>query len=134
MYCVYFLFCIVFWNTEAPVVKLFVSTITKEAQKNLQLMTLLKIFQIGEMKLNSDILSTIRIKIKQSEPLNPFAVVSHLLLPNYHRKPGIYRFIAQSLMTKILELWGKAQVGLCVVIFKKLKKIAKNQLNLYPLK
>lgn len=102
------------------------------------MITLLKICQISEIKLNAGILLTIRIKVKQSEPIKPFSVVSHLLVPELPQKArNLYSLPSYLiLMTKILELWEQAmcQLVLCIIIFKKRKKIAKRQLKLCPFK
>lgn len=97
-------------------------------------MTLLKTCQISEIKLNAGILLTIRIKVKQSEPIKP----SYLLVPELPQKArNLYSLPGYLiLMIKILELWEQAicQLVLCVIIFKKQKKIAKRQLKLCPFK
>lgn len=70
------LFC---FEIQTPVVKISFYYYQRGSE-NLQLITLLKICQIGEIKLNPDILLTIRSKIQQSKPLKikPFSVVSCL--------------------------------------------------------
>lgn len=97
-------------------------------------MTLLKTCQISEIKLNAGILLTIRIKVKQSESIKP----SYLLVPELPQKArNLYSLPSYLiLMIKILELWEQAicQLVLCVIIFKKQKKIAKRQLKLCPFK
>lgn len=101
-------------------------------------MTLLKTCQISEIKLNAGILLTIRIKVKQSEPVKAFSVVGYLLVPELPQKArNLYSLPSYLIiMTKILELWEQAicQLVLCVIIFKKRKKRAKRQLKLCPFK
>lgn len=130
----YACFCFVLFcfEIQTPVVKISFYYYQRGSE-NLQLITLLKICQIGEIKLNPDILLTIRSKIQQSKPLKIKALFSSQLFASRittesQKSVFIVQYSHLILMTNILELWGKTMchLVLCIIIFKKLEKIARS--------